>query len=293
MLKYKFIFVGYHNGLGNNLFQYFALKFYSYEPQYKIIIINLPSFTAKPPSFIFRMLAYFLQKTFNHIDDSMLKNDNVNLKLFNIFIGYGEIPELFIKKKNLIKKEFNKNIFLFKKPTFLSKRSYNVVLHLRLGDRFLNKVNYLPNMYYDFEKLKIIINNIKSKKNNTKFYLVTDFKELQNEFTYKKFEKLSFHYSVPKEEKINFSEAKIYLNQINNFIDDYKFEVLKNTTIKEDFSIMYYSNTLIFLHGTFAWWASFLGNQDEVFVSKYWRPAKNESNNISLTKNIDSRWKTW
>ena len=38
----------------------------------------------------------FLIKTFNHIDDYMLKNDNVNLKLFNIFIGYGEIPKLFI-----------------------------------------------------------------------------------------------------------------------------------------------------------------------------------------------------
>lgn len=111
MLKYKFIFVKYHNGLGNNLFQYFALKFYSYEPQYKIIIINLPAFTLKRPNFIFRMLAYFLIKTLNHIDDYMLKNDNVNLKLFNIFIGYGEIPKLFIKKKNLIKKEFNKNIF--------------------------------------------------------------------------------------------------------------------------------------------------------------------------------------
>ena len=293
MLKYKFIFIGYHNGLGNNLFQYFAAKFYAYKPQYKIIIINLPSFTSKGPNFIFRMLAYFLLKTFNHIDDSMLENDNVNLKLFNIFIGYGEIPKLFIKKKNLIEKEFNKNIFLVKKPTFLSKRSYNVVLHLRLGDRFLNKTNYLPNMYYDFEKLKIIINNIKSKKNNTKFYLVTDFKELQNKLTYKKFKELSFHITVPKEEKIKFSEAKIYLNQINNFIDVYKFKVLKNTTIKEDFSIMYYSNTLIFLHGTLAWWAGFLGNQDEVFVSKYWRPHKNESNSISLTKNIDSRWKAW
>lgn len=293
MLKYKFIFVGYTNGLGNNLFQYFAIKFYTFNPQYKIFIINLPSFSSNGPSLILRMIIHFFLKIFNHIDDSMLKNDNLNLKLFNIFTGYGEIPKLFIKKQNLIRKEFNKNIFLVNRPKVLSNNSYNVVLHLRLGDRFLNKANYLPNMFYDFEKLNIIINNIKSNQKNTEFYVVTDFKDLQDELTYEKFKKLNFHISVPKEEMIEFIEAKKYLEKINNFIDTHKFKVLKNTTIQDDYSCMYHANTLIFLHGTLAWWAAFLGHQNKVFVSKYWRPAKNDTNNVDLIQKIDSRWATW
>ena len=55
---------------------------------------------------------------------------------------------------------------------------------------------------------------------------------------------------------------------------------------------MYFSDTLIFHHGTLAWWAGFLGYQNEVFVSKKWRPIKgNKNKKLSLVK--DPRWRFW
>ena len=280
--------------MGNNLFQYFAAKYYTYNPQYKVIIVNLPKFGSPKPSIIYRLVRYFIQKISKKIDDTMLEDYNVNLQLFNIFLGYGEIPKLFIGKKNLMNYEFNKKIFSKPKPKMFANDCHNLVLHLRLGDRFLNKQNYEIGMFYDFTKLKKIISTIKNKNKNIKFYIVTDFKNLKDELTFEKFEKLNFHVSVPKEEKIEFHKAKKYLKTINKFIKDENFEIVNNTSLEEDFSYMYYSDTLVFLHGTLAWWAGFLGQQNQVFVSEKWRPVKKDGKRkVKMTINIDPRWKVW
>ena len=280
--------------MGNNLFQYFAIKYYPYNSKYKIIILHLPSFNSPKPSIMSRLIRYFIQKISKRIDDSMLEDYNINLKLFNIFLGFGEIPKLFIGKQRLIRYEFNKKIFSRPKPNIFKNDCHHLVLHLRLGDRFLDKSNYKIGMFYDFKKLKKVITNIKKKNKNTKFYLVTDFKNLQDNLTFEKFEKLNFHVSVPKEQRIEFHKAKKYLEKIKNFIDDENFQIIQNTSLEEDFSYMYYSNTLIFLHGTLAWWAGFLGHQNQVFVSKEWRSIKTDDNRkIKMTKNIDPRWQVW
>ena len=164
LFKIKLIFIKYVNGMGNNLFQYFAIKFYNYNIDYKTIVLNSPSFNKFKLPNLSKLIAALISKLFYNFYDHNLINNDFNLKSINIFKGYGEILKIFEKHKLEIRKDFEKNIFNPKKPSFFHNNSYNIVIHLRLGDRFLRKNDYAPGMKYDFVKLKKVIANIKKKK---------------------------------------------------------------------------------------------------------------------------------
>ena len=121
---------------------------------------------------------------------------------------------------------------------------------------------------------------------------MTDFKDLMNELSLEKFNKLNFHVNVPSKDRVEFNKAKNYLLEIQGFMKNKDCIILKNTSIKDDFSYMYYADTLIFGHGTLAWWAGFLGYQKSVYVFENWRPIKGKKNK-RLSNINDSRWKLW
>ena len=279
--------------MGNNLFQYFAAKFYNYNNKEKVKIINLPSFQSPKPKLVNRIINNLTIKLFNNVTDKDFYDDDVNLRFLNVFTGYGELPQIFQGKKSTIKKHFEQKIFFNTKPFKLSAKTHNVVLHLRLGDRFLRKTDYEPGMQYDLESLQNIINTLKVKHRETSFFIVTDFKSLKEDLTFDKFQDLNFHVKVPESDRIEYHKANTYLISLQRFIEREDCQILYDTTLSEDFSYMYFADTLIFRHGTLAWWAGFLGNQSQVFVSENWRPVK-ALDNKKLSSNIkDDRWCFW
>lgn len=278
--------------MGNNLFQYFSAKFFDYKDE-TVRVLNCPSFLSPKPNFFKRIVYKIALKLLNNVTDEHLINDRVNLNFLNIFTGYGELPKIFKNKRSIIKQDFEKNIFFEKRPQKLASANYNVVLHLRLGDRFLRKSDYEPGMQYNIKNLHCILNEMKIRHRNLRLFIVTDFKRLQENLTFDDFQKLDFHVKVPEPERIEYVKANSYLNSLQKFIHSENGEIISQTTLSEDFSYMYFSDTLIFCHGTLAWWAGFLGNQDKVFVAEQWRPAKGvENRNLSKVMS-DERWHLW
>ena len=129
-------------------------------------------------------------------------------------------------------------------------------------------------MQYDTDKLTEVIRRIKKSVGKAKLFIVTDFKNLEKDLSSIEFQKLRFHMNVPQDQMIDYACANRYIESLNRFVKREEGVIIQETTIEQDFAFLFYADSLIFLHSTFAWWAGFLGEQKLVLASKHWRPKR-------------------
>tara|TARA_B100000886_G_scaffold230104_1_gene160524 strand:- start:2074 stop:2970 length:897 start_codon:yes stop_codon:yes gene_type:complete len=298
LLKNKYIFIRYSNGVGNNIFQYnFCFALISNKNEIKIInplkldkkMYNLRNRLIG--SFLF-LLNRFMGKHFKSIciiDNNTRQIPDSNLLLFQ---DTGEVINMFEGNEKVITKNF------FKLNSFLTNINYAkdnkkvIVLHLRLGDRLLRKSDYERGMFYDFDKLQLIINKEKQNSNNlVSIFVVTDSPKIMNIKNELDIDLVNSHISVANRDRVDKRVAISYIKRIQDFIIFNKVNIFDSQFLYQDFNMMLNADVLILLHGTLSWWAGYLGKQSKVYVSGTWRPSK--SNNPLLSKYNSDKWLKW
>ena len=298
LLKNKYIFIRYSNGVGNNIFQY-NFCFTLISNKYRIKIINPFKLDKKMYNLRNRLIGSFLSllhrllgkyfKIISIINNSTRQIPDSNILLFD---DTGEVISMFKGKEKVIKKNF------FKLNSFLTHLDYSkvnkkvIVLHLRLGDRLLRKSDYKKGMFYDFDKLQLIINKEKQNlKNLSSIFVVTDSPKIMNIKNELDIDIINSHISVDYKDRVDKRVAISYIKRIQEFIIFNKASIFDSQFLYQDFNMMLNADVLILLHGTLSWWAGYLGKQSKVYVSEAWRPSK--ANNPLLSKYKSDKWLTW
>lgn len=209
-----------------------------------------------------------------------------------LFQDTGEVINIFEgKEKAIIKNFFKLNSFLTNLNNLKDNKKV-IVLHLRLGDRLLRKSDYKKGMFYDFEKLQLIINKEKQNSNNlVSIFVVTDSPKIMNIKNELDIDIVNSHISVACKERVDKRLAISYIKRIQEFIIFNEINIVDSRFLYQDFNIMLNADVLILLHGTLSWWAGYLGKQSKVYVSGAWRPSK--SNNPLLSKYKSDKWLKW
>ena len=96
---------------------------------------------------------------------------------------------------------------------------------------------------------------------------------------------------MQEKDRVNPLKALVYINKIKKFVEKNQIIIKDSKSLVNDFSEMLNADILIFLHGTFSWWAGYIGSQGKVYVSKLWRPQKICNSFLSNYKS--SRWIKW
>ena len=300
LLKNRYIYIKYSNGVGNNLFQYNFCYLLSNKSNIKIInrfLLNKSMYSLR--NRIISRFLFFLYDLLgqNNIFISKINNESKNIprSFINIFSDTGEVLEAFQGKESILRNNFlnnNSPFLLFNKEKQNNKNYRNLVIHLRLGDRLVRASDYQPGMFYDFKKLQDLVKQ-EIKENNKKLVLsiVTDTPNIMHIKTIDDFNNLKSHTYVCKKNRISPLKGLKYIYKIQEFIYKNEINIVSSQSLAKDFSLMFNSDILIFLHGTLSWWAGYLGYQDKVYVSKLWRPQK--ASNPFLSRYKSKNWIKW
>ena len=147
-------------------------------------------------------------------------------------------------------------------------------------------------MFYDFEKLQLIINKeISDSKYKANIFIVTDSPMIMDIKNESDFKMLNSHTTVDYNDRVDKEIALSYIKRIKDFINFNKITIVNSKYLHQDFKMMLHADVLIFLHGTLSWWAGYLGNQSKVYVSGAWRPVK--SSNPLLSNYKSDKWIHW
>ena len=181
LLKNRYVYISYTNGVGNNIFQYnFCYSLICKKNNIKIIN---PFFINKSMNNIFnRIISRFIVNIHQLLKGflpliSIIDNKTKcvpNSKI--IFFGdTGEVLSAYEGKEDIIKENFFKLNKSFLNSKKYKKNIKKIVIHFRLGDRLFYKTDYQKGMYYDLEKLQNILDH-ETKINNNKvsIFAVTD-----------------------------------------------------------------------------------------------------------------------
>jgi hypothetical protein len=163
----------------------------------------------------------------------------------------------------------------------------DLVFHLRLGDRLLNKNDHHPCMkvtpkeyiqaieLFDFDRL----------------YIVTDMK-VWKKVTPEDINKMKFHTDVPKKWRIESSIAASYFNSLVETFNEFDPIVRIGHSVKDDFNFMRSFDKILLQHGTLSWWAAALSHASKVGIFGPWRPINGE-NNRNLGQTDFEGWFRW
>ncbi len=163
----------------------------------------------------------------------------------------------------------------------------DLVLHLRLGDRLLEKFSYHPLMKVQAEEFISAFQYFDFKR----LHIVTDMK-VWKKITPKEVKKMDFHTKVKKRKRIDPVIAADYFNSLHSAFEKFNPVVRAGKNIKDDFNYIRSFDKILFQHGTLAWWAATLSHASKVGVFEPWRPIKKENNRNLGQTNFDG-WFGW
>ena len=267
------VFVKLTNGFGNNLFQYIAGRLLAEHHSKRLILV--PPFKGYYALNDIEQLNLFYDDISYNIDDKNIIRiqDNEYLLAFNkqmknnniLLDGYFEDYTFYYDHIDHIKTWF---IIPEKK------NNNDLVLHLRTGDRLLNKSHYHSNgnPVVGIDKIENAINEF----NYSKLYIVSDIPKWK-ETTINEMKKFKFHVDVDPIHSIDIASAVNYHNTLIKTLNKYDPIIQKND-ITSDFNFLLSFNMLLFQHSTMAWWAAVIGGTKQVGVYGPWRPFKGKGN---------------
>lgn len=212
-----------------------------------------------------------IDKNFNYVLDYGF---NPTIEDYKIFLPYIDFLRNFFPKQEVIHKE-------------------DLVYHLRAGDVLLcNGNNY---KYFNGEKLKLVIDNIKYKN----LYVVTNLKKhelwtMKDLLDYK--EKLLKHgdcgANYTNNTLINTSQMNESLTNLNGVIKvlNDRNAIWKSDTILNDFNFIRSFDKIMIGVSTYSWWAAILSNAKEVYAPKNWKYLKGDRNKNLPFVELDN-WK--
>ena len=261
------IIVNLTNGFGNNLFQYNAARLLAefhgtvalaippHENYYAISDLEKlgVSFYTGAPSPV--NLLQINDGNYRYSFDKKFSNNDFVLS------GYFEDYTYFKDEISTIKTWF---------PDVDKRDTNDLVIHFRAGDRlfYKNESGSKPSAegyaaaieQFDFEKL----------------HIVTDMPHWEK-ITEESLSKMSFHRSVPPEDRVPISESVRYFNSFITAFEKYN-PIMTKRSVGEDFEFIRSFRNILFQHGTLGWWAAALSDAGKVGVYGPWRPWKGSSN---------------
>lgn len=269
------VFMG---GLGNNLFQYAYANILASKNDAHLSCVP-PSLTTS------KQQMYKINKKYSTV---VIKGGNVDFhKVLQknrgkniIFAGYPEDYTLYTKELNNIKK-------LFGIPLNLKPNDKDLVIHLRLGDRLVDKNTFHDG---DLGTAPELIEAIK-QFDYENLHIVTDM-PYWREIELTDVASMRFHINYPHSLRVSPEVSVKYFNYIYRELSKFNPTVRINYSVEDDFHFMASFSQILFEHGTLAWWVAVLGNAKKVGVYKRWRPFKGE-NNKNLGRTNYPGWFGW
>lgn len=269
------VFMG---GLGNNLFQYaFANILASKDGA--LLSCSPPSITkSEQKTYKINKKYQTVVITGGNIDFHKVLQDNRGKNI--IFSAYPEDYTLYMEELVNIKN-------LFRIPLNIKTNEKDLVVHLRLGDRLVDKNTFADG---DLGTAPELIEAIK-KFDYENLHIVTDM-PFWREIDVNDVASMRFHINYPHSLRISPEISVKYFNFIYRELNKFKPIVRINHSVEDDFHFMASFSQLLFEHGTLAWWVAVLGSAKKVGVYKRWRPFKGE-NNKNLGRTNYSGWFGW
>jgi hypothetical protein len=254
--------VKYTNGAGNNIFQYVFARLLAEAKDCNLSTQSLPILGIEKSIFPYNdkhVVRTIGRSANNHIDVLSEKGKwNYSLQTY---------PEDYLIYKPHLKKIrswFN---------VIEKREDKDLVFHLRLGDRLLNRDNH-------DESMKVLPESYSKTINSFSFdnlHVVTDMPKW-GYITEEDLSKMKFHIGVPLSKRVAAKESVDYFNSIVEELSMYSPKVRVGNSVKSDFDFMRSFNQIMFQHGTLSWWAATLSNAEKVGVFGPWRPIKGKKN---------------
>tara|TARA_A100001515_G_scaffold144595_1_gene149170 strand:- start:304 stop:1143 length:840 start_codon:yes stop_codon:yes gene_type:complete len=274
------IFLHLTNGFGNNLFQYIAARLLAEKHNKKLIVIP-PSKTYYGTDELKKINVQFSSAerkgNLAHVNDTnYLAAFKPEYSEFSfVMCGYFEDYRYYIDHIEKIKTWF---------PQPSEANNKDLVIHLRAGDRlfYKNEFDTKPTA----EHFKNAIKNF----NFDGLHIVSDMPKWEHINT-KDLNHMSFHYNVPKKQRVEAQKSVDYFNSLVDCFSKYN-PVFKKRSVADDFQFIRGFKNILFQHGTMSWWAAALSEAERVGVYGPWRPWKGASNKNLSNVPIDS-WFKW
>jgi hypothetical protein len=163
----------------------------------------------------------------------------------------------------------------------------DLVFHLRLGDRLLNKNDHHPSMKVTAEEYIHAIERFDFDK----LHIVTDM-HIWKKVTPEEIQKMEFPMKVPKKWRVEPSIAASYFNSLVEAFNELDPIVRFGHTVKDDFNFIRSFDKILIQHGTLSWWAAALSHASKVGVFGPWQPIMGEINR-NLGRTDFEGWFQW
>ena len=142
----------------------------------------------------------------------------------------------------------------------------NLGIHLRLGDRLLLRERVQFSNRMNLEAFRRAIDSFKCST----ISIYTDM-PIWRELDIETLSRLRFHKEVHAKDREDLSVAVSFFNKVYRAMESYNPVVRHGQSVKDDFELMRRHQSLLFQHGTLAWWAAFLGHGRRVGLYRHWR----------------------
>jgi len=261
------------NGFGNNLFRYCFGRLLS---EYHNLNFSHPAI----PELGIKEEKYSFNKKMETIE--FKADNNIEAKKFDV-----DHHKYFKKEMGNRNYDFSKFVFYFEDytlykyhlnkirswfPVIDKKKNSNLVIHLRLENRIIQKTHFKnivdPSIYK-----KIILHNF----NFNKLYIVTD----SNEWGYvteKDIKKLQKKYITEGTSYVSIKKSIKYMNNLVDVFEEFHPIIKHSYNFIDDFNFICSFDQILFKNSTFAWWAAVLGEGKRVGVYGPWKPNKGKRN---------------